>query len=187
MDPAPQRHPHPLLRRPRRNTRGHGRHGRGKALADAGVAPDEVDQILVATMSDVGTAGTGAAAGGLAAEIARRLGTAAPAEQVSAACAGFTVGLSLATASVASGQARTCLVIGVERMSDILDPTDRSTAFLFADGAGAALVGRGTEPGIGTVVWGTDPALREAITVREEPGRATPSSACGARRSSAGR
>ncbi|MET8494291.1 beta-ketoacyl-ACP synthase 3 [Streptomyces cellulosae] len=146
----------------------------GKALADAGAAPDEVDRILVATMSDVGTAGTGAAGDGLAAEVARRLGTAAPAERVSAACAGFTVGLSLAAASVASGQARTCLVIGVERMSDILDPTDRSTAFLFADGAGAALVGRGTEPGIGTTVWGADPALREAITVREEPGRAAP-------------
>ncbi len=94
VDPAPQRHPHPLLRRPRGDTRGHGRHGRGKALADAGAAPDEVDQILVATMSDVGTAGTGAAADGLAAEVARRLGTAAPAERVSAACAGFTVGLS---------------------------------------------------------------------------------------------
>lgn len=146
----------------------------GKALADAGAAPDEVDRILVATMSDTGTAGTGATADGLAAEMARRLGTTAPAERVSAACAGFTVGLSLAAASVASGQARTCLVIGVERMSDILDPTDRSTAFLFADGAGAALVGRGTEPGIGTTVWGTDPALREAITVREEPGRAAP-------------
>jgi 3-oxoacyl-[acyl-carrier-protein] synthase-3 len=59
-------------------------------------------------------------------------------------------------------------------MSDILDPRDRSTAFLFSDGAGAAVVGRGTEPGIGSVVWGTDPALREAITVREEPGHAGP-------------
>ncbi|WP_340379384.1 beta-ketoacyl-ACP synthase 3 [Streptomyces sp. SS7] len=141
----------------------------GKALADAGVAPDEVDEILVATMSDTGTAGSGAPPGELAAEIGRRLGVPAAARQVGAACAGFTVGLALAAGSVATGQARTCLVIGVERMSDILDPRDRSTAFLFSDGAGAALVGRGTEPGIGTVVWGTDPGMRDAITVREEP------------------
>ncbi|WP_307825101.1 beta-ketoacyl-ACP synthase 3 [Streptomyces sp. M2CJ-2] len=141
----------------------------GKALADAGVAPAEVDQVLVATMSDIGAAGTGAAADGLAAEIGRRLGIPAPAWQLGAACAGFTVGLALAAASVTAGRARTCLVVGVERMSDILDPLDRSTAFLFSDGAGAALVGRGTEPGIGTVVWGTDPGLRETITVREEP------------------
>jgi 3-oxoacyl-[acyl-carrier-protein] synthase-3 len=141
----------------------------GKALADAGVAPGEVDQILIATMSGVGTAGSGAAADALASEIGRRLGVPTQAWQVGAACAGFTVGLALASASVATGQARTCLVIGVERMSDILDPRDRSTAFLFSDGAGAALVGRGGEPGIGTVVWGTDPELRDAITVREEP------------------
>ncbi len=145
----------------------------GKALADAGVAPDQVDQVLVATMSDVGGADTGAA-DALAARIARRLGIAGQGWQVGAACAGFTVGMALAAASVASGQARTCLVVGVERMSDILDPRDRSTAFLFSDGAGAAVVGRGTEPGIGSVVWGTDPALREAITVREEPGHAGP-------------
>ncbi|MEU5718788.1 beta-ketoacyl-ACP synthase III [Streptomyces sp. NPDC020403] len=141
----------------------------GKALADAGIAPDEVDQVLVATMSDIGGPGTGAAAHALAVEIGRRLGVPGAAWQVGAACAGFTVGLALAATAVNSGQARTCLVIGVERMSDILDPQDRSTAFLFSDGAGAAVVGRGTEPGIGTVVWGTDPALGEAITVREEP------------------
>ncbi|MFD5516789.1 beta-ketoacyl-ACP synthase 3 [Streptomyces sp. NPDC127066] len=140
----------------------------GKALADAGIAPDQVDQVLVATMSDVGGTGTGAT-DALAAQIARRLGIAGHGWQVGAACAGFTVGIALAAASVTTGQARNCLVVGVERMSDIVDPRDRSTAFLFSDGAGAAVVGRGTEPGIGTVVWGTDPALREAITVRKEP------------------
>ncbi|MEV1077626.1 beta-ketoacyl-ACP synthase 3 [Streptomyces sp. NPDC050211] len=152
----------------------------GKALADAGVAPDEVDRLFVATMSDVGTwregsgPGPGAGDDSAAVEIARRLGLRTPAVQVSAACAGFTVGLALAAASIAAEEARTCLVVGVERMSDILDPRDRSTAFLFSDGAGAALVGRSGEPGIGPVVWGTDPELRDAITVRTEPEQAGP-------------
>jgi 3-oxoacyl-[acyl-carrier-protein] synthase-3 len=59
-------------------------------------------------------------------------------------------------------------VIGVERMSDIIDPHDRSTAFLFSDGAGAALVARDPTPGIGPVVWGTRTDLLDAITVRPE-------------------
>ncbi|WP_328914616.1 MULTISPECIES: beta-ketoacyl-ACP synthase 3 [unclassified Streptomyces] len=135
----------------------------GKALADAGTAPTDVDQILVATMSDLDSSDR------LAQEIARRLGVSVPGWQVSAACAGFTVGLALAASAVSSGAARNVLVVGVERMSDILDPTDRGTAFLFSDGAGAALVGRAAEPGIGPVVWGTEPSLRETITVRPEP------------------
>ena len=48
------------------------------------------------------------------------------------------------------------LVIGVERLSDITDSTDRGTAFIFADGAGAAVVGPSDSPGIGPVVWGSD-------------------------------
>ncbi|WNI18002.1 beta-ketoacyl-ACP synthase 3 [Actinacidiphila sp. ITFR-21] len=135
----------------------------GKALAEAGMAPTDVDQILVATMSDL--------EGGdeLAAEIGRRLGVAARGVKVSAACAGFTVGLSLAASTVTSGAARNCLLVAVERMSDILDPLDRGTAFLFSDGAGAAVVGQAAEPGIGPVVWGTEPELADAITVRPEP------------------
>ncbi|HEY5835577.1 beta-ketoacyl-ACP synthase 3 [Streptomyces sp.] len=135
----------------------------GKALAEAGLAPADVDQILVATMSDLEGADR------LAARIAGRLGTGARGLQVSAACSGFTVGLALAASAVTSGAVRTCLVIGVERMSDIVDPRDRGTAFLFSDGAGAALVAGAAEPGIGPVVWGTEPELADAITVRPEP------------------
>jgi 3-oxoacyl-[acyl-carrier-protein] synthase-3 len=135
----------------------------GKALAEAGMAPTDVDQILVATMSD--PYGTDR----LADEIGRRLGVAARGWQVSAACSGFTVGLTLAASLVGSGAARNCLVIGVERMSDIIDPHDRGTAFLFSDGAGAAVVGSAAEPGIGPVVWGTEPELADTITVLPEP------------------
>jgi 3-oxoacyl-[acyl-carrier-protein] synthase III len=57
-------------------------------------------------------------------------------------------------------------VIGVERLSDLTDLTDRSTAFLFGDGAGAALVGPSDEPGIGPVVWGSDG--HQADVIRQE-------------------
>ncbi|WP_338118438.1 beta-ketoacyl-ACP synthase 3 [Streptomyces coryli] len=137
----------------------------GKALADAGVAPGDVDELLVATMSDVAGADRD-----LPAAVAARAGIPARAAGVGAACAGFTVALALAATSVRAGSARHVLVIGAERMSDLLDPRDRSTAFLFADGAGAVLVGEGQEPGIGPVVWGTDTELIDAITVRAEPG-----------------
>ena len=57
---------------------------------------------------------------------------------------------------VRGGSAKHVLVIGVERLSDITDLDDRGTAFIFADGAGAAVVGPSDEPGIGPVVWGSD-------------------------------
>jgi 3-oxoacyl-(acyl-carrier-protein) synthase III len=132
----------------------------GKALAEAGMSATEVEHVLIATMSDTGEPG------GLLPGVAARLGLRGRALQVSAACAGFTVGLGLAAAVVRAGDARNVLVIGVERMSDILDPHDRGTAFIFSDGAGAALVGRSAEPGIGRVVWGTHAHLRDAITVQ---------------------
>jgi 3-oxoacyl-[acyl-carrier-protein] synthase-3 len=58
-------------------------------------------------------------------------------------------------------------VIGVERLSDITDPHDRSTAFIFADGAGAAVVGPSDTPGIGPVVWGSDGDQAALITQNE--------------------
>jgi 3-oxoacyl-[acyl-carrier-protein] synthase-3 len=135
----------------------------GKALAEAGLAPTDIDQVLVATMSDIDEGRD------LAAAVAARLGVPGGSAQVSAACSGFTVALALAASLITSGAARNCLVVGTERMTDIIDPTDRGTAFLFSDGAGAAVVGAVAEPGIGPVVWGTDPELADTITVRPEP------------------
>ena len=89
--------------------------------------------------------------------IAHELGTEqAAAFDISAACAGFCHGVALANDMVRGGTAGYALVIGVERLSDITDPTDRGTAFIFADGAGAVLVGPSETPGIGPVVWGSD-------------------------------
>ena len=69
---------------------------------------------------------------------------------------------------VRAGSAGHVLVIGVERLSDITDLTDRGTAFIFADGAGAAVVGPSDTPGIGPVVWGSDGEQFDLIRQRED-------------------
>ncbi|AYY13862.1 ketoacyl-ACP synthase III [Actinobacteria bacterium YIM 96077] len=138
----------------------------GKALADAGIRPEQVDCVIVSTVTHLYQ--TPAAA----VEIAHKLGTGhAAAFDISAACAGFCYGLSLASDMVRGGTARHVVVIGVERLSDLTDPYDRSTAFLFADGAGAVVVGPADsedEQGIGPVVWGSEGEHQTLITQREE-------------------
>jgi 3-oxoacyl-[acyl-carrier-protein] synthase III len=121
------------------------------ALERAGIAPEQVDCVVVATVSHM------LQTPAVAPMVAHELGaTKAAAFDVSAACAGFCYGIALASDLVRGGSAKYVLAIGVERLSDITDRTDRGTAFLFADGAGAALVGPSEQPGIGPVVWGSD-------------------------------
>jgi 3-oxoacyl-[acyl-carrier-protein] synthase III len=135
----------------------------GKALAHAGITPDQVGCVVVSTVTHLYQTPSAAA------EIAYKLGTArAAAFDISAACAGFCYGVSLGADMVRGGTADHVLVIGVERLSDLTDQTDRSTAFIFADGAGAALVGPSDEPGIGPVVWGSDGQHLDLIRQREE-------------------
>ena len=101
--------------------------------------------------------------------IAYELGTdQAAAFDISAACAGFCHGIAMASDFVRGGSAGYVLVIGVERLSDITDPTDRGTAFIFADGAGAAVVGPSDTPEIGPVVWGSDGEHYGHIRQRED-------------------
>jgi 3-oxoacyl-[acyl-carrier-protein] synthase-3 len=134
----------------------------GKALAHAGVAPDEVGCVIVATVTHLYQTPSAAA------EIAHKIGASqAAAFDISAACAGFCYGLSLASDMVRGGTTEHVLVIGVERLSDLTDPFDRSTAFIFADGAGAAVVGAAEEAGIGPVVWGADGAQLDLIRQQE--------------------
>lgn len=128
-----------------------------KALADAGVAPDRVDMVLLTSMSNVRQSPGGAP------EIAHRLGTGSAALDLNAACAGFCYGLGLADGLVRSGTADHVLLIGSDKMSDIVDPYDSSAAFLFADGAGAMVVGPGDRAEIGPVVWGSDGGQRHLI------------------------
>jgi 3-oxoacyl-[acyl-carrier-protein] synthase-3 len=130
----------------------------GKALADAGIQADQLDCVLVSTVSHLSqtpavatTIATEIGAGGIAAF------------DISAACAGFCYGIELAQSMVRCGSATYVLVVGVERLSDLTDHHDRSTAFLFGDGAGAAVVGPSQQPGIGPVVWGSDGAQADVI------------------------
>lgn len=105
------------------------------ALEDAGRPAEEVDHVIVSTMTaDMVTPG-------LAPEVVRLLGAnTAAAVDLNAACSGFVYGLDQAAALVESGRARTVLVCGAEALSRITDAEDRSTAVLFGDGAGAVLV-----------------------------------------------
>ena len=132
----------------------------GKAMAHSGVGTERVDAVILASVTHL------MATPSAAVEVAHRLGlNRAPAFDISAACAGFCYGLSMAQDMVRSGSATHVLVIGVEKLTDIVDPTDRSTAFLFADGAGAAVVGPSASPAIGPAVWGSDGSQLDAITM----------------------
>ena len=123
----------------------------GKALASAGIAPSDVDLVVVATCS------LRHAMPGAAATVASTLGTGGSgAFDLGAACAGFTYGVAIAADAVRGGSATHVLVVGSERFSDIVDPYDRGSAFLFGDGAGAAVVGVAEQDGIGPVVWTSD-------------------------------
>ncbi|MBS4754727.1 ketoacyl-ACP synthase III [Nocardioides sp. zg-ZUI104] len=134
-----------------------------EALASAGIAAGQVDCVIVATVSHMLQTPSAATA------IAHELGTEqAAAFDVSAACAGFCHGVALASDMVRAGSAGYALVIGVERLSDVTDVTDRGTAFLFADGAGAVVVGPSETPGIGPVVWGSDGEHYDHIRSRED-------------------
>lgn len=131
------------------------------ALAMAGIDGSDLDAIILSTVS--WPYQTPAAAPLLA----KHFGTKAAAFDISAACAGYCHGLALASDMVRTGQAEHVLVVGVERLTDFTDKTDRSTAFIFGDGAGAAVVGPSQTPGIGPTVWGSDGEHWDAISQRE--------------------
>jgi 3-oxoacyl-[acyl-carrier-protein] synthase-3 len=139
-----------------------------KALAASGLEPSEVDLVIVATCSPESPLPN------VAATVAHRLGIPSPgAYDLNAACAGFCYGVGAAADSVRAGSARNVLVIGAEKMTSWIDWTDRSTCIIFADGAGAAVVGQAgpDEPsGIGPVVWGSAGDLASKITIEGRDG-----------------
>jgi 3-oxoacyl-[acyl-carrier-protein] synthase III len=137
-----------------------------RAVKDAGLAPTEIDTVLVATCtmpSGIPNA---------AAQTADRIGIPAPgAFDLNAACAGFSYGIGMAADLVRAGSSRNVLVIGAEKLSDWLDWTDRSTAIIFADGAGAAVVGPATDEasvGIGPLTWGSAGDMAQTIHIDPE-------------------
>ncbi|MGA5124516.1 ketoacyl-ACP synthase III [Streptomyces pseudogriseolus] len=130
----------------------------GKAIADAGIDASQIGAVVVSTVSHFSQTPA------VATEIADKLGTEkAAAFDISAGCAGFGYGLTLAKGMIVEGSAEYVLVIGVERLSDLTDLEDRATAFLFGDGAGAVVVGPSQEPAIGPTVWGSEGDKSETI------------------------
>jgi 3-oxoacyl-[acyl-carrier-protein] synthase-3 len=115
-----------------------------RAMDDAGVAPEEIDLVICATITADNTLPA------TACWLQDRLGcTGAGAFDLTAACSGHIYALSQARAAVLSGQARTVLVTSAEILSCITDYADRGTCVLFGDGAGAAVVQASDEPDTG--------------------------------------
>jgi 3-oxoacyl-[acyl-carrier-protein] synthase III len=138
----------------------------GKALAGSGLSPADIDLVIVATCTPE------VQIPNVAASVAKRLGILAPgAYDLNAACAGFCYALANAADAVRSGTAGNVLVIGAEKLSQWVDWTDRSTCIIFADGAGAAIVGPVADPadapGIGPVLWGSDGDLADKIYIKD--------------------
>ncbi|MDO5067028.1 MAG: beta-ketoacyl-ACP synthase III [Propionibacteriaceae bacterium] len=145
-----------------------------KAIERAGLEPGQIDAVICSTVSHFQQSPA------LAAYVAHELGlSAGPAAfDISAACAGFCYGTGMAESLVRSGAATHVLVIGVETLSRMTDIADRSTAFLFSDGAGAVIVGPSETPDMGPLVWGSDGAQAPAIQIEDwskvEAGREHP-------------
>jgi len=147
-----------------------------EAIRRAGLTPADIGLIICANVTHPYPTPSAAA------EVSFRLGTPyAAATDIGAACAGFCYGLAMASDAVRGGSAKYVLLIGVEKLTDWVDLTDRATAFIFSDGAGAVVVGPADEPGIGPVVWGSDAGQQSAITMtssliayRETPGTRFP-------------
>ena len=130
------------------------------ALEMAGISGDQLDAVIMATVT--WPYQTPAAAPLLA----EHFGSKGAAFDISAACAGYCHGIALASDMVRTGQADNVLVVGVERLSDFTSKDDRGTAFIFGDGAGAAIVSASDAPGIGPTVWGSDGAQWPVISQR---------------------
>jgi 3-oxoacyl-[acyl-carrier-protein] synthase III len=115
-----------------------------RAIAVAGIEPDEIDLILLATLSpDYWMPAT-------AVLVKEAIGnTRATAMDLAAACSGFVYAYATAQAYITSGMARHVLVIGAELLTRFLDYTDRNTCILFGDGAGAVVLSASDEPGGG--------------------------------------
>ena len=128
------------------------------AIADAGLTGADIDAVILSTVTYFHQTPAGAAI------LADRLGaTPAAAYDISAACAGYCYGIGQADALVRAGAARNVLVIGAEKMSEFVDPTDRSISFLLGDGAGAVVIGPSDFPGIGPTIWGSDGGQAQLI------------------------
>ena len=132
-----------------------------RALAAAGITPDDVDLVILATCTP------DRLVPGAAAMVQEKIGAgSAGAVDVNAACSGFIYALVMGTALVRAGSADRVLVIGAEKLSTWIDLRDRSTAVLFGDGAGAVVLEPSDVPaGLMASELGSDGALADILTV----------------------
>ena len=129
-----------------------------QAIKSAGIEASEVEAVIFSTITHPHQTPSAAAL------LADKIGAnPAPAFDISAACAGYCYGIAQADALVRSGVAKYVLVVGGEKLSDFIDPTDRTISFLLGDGAGAAIVGPSDTPGISPTVWGSDGSHWDAV------------------------
>ncbi|WP_454119607.1 beta-ketoacyl-ACP synthase III [Microbacterium lacticum] len=129
-----------------------------EAIARSGVDPADIDAVIVATISNPKQTPS------VSAIVADRIGAnPAAAYDVNAACAGFAYALAQADALIRGGAAHYAVVVGAEKLSDVVDPTDRSISFLLGDGAGAVVIGPSDFAGIGPTVWGSDGSKADAV------------------------
>jgi len=133
------------------------------AITDAQLEPGDVDALILATCTPPSPIPN------IAAQVATALRTGdIAAFDLNTACAGFSYSIAVAADLVRAGTATNVLVVGAEKFSDWIDPTDRSTAIIFADGAGAAVVGAADAehgPTIGPVAWGSSGDQYDAIVI----------------------
>jgi 3-oxoacyl-[acyl-carrier-protein] synthase-3 len=131
-----------------------------EAVEKSGIAPELIDLVIIATISNVQQTPS------MAAVVADRIGAnPAAAYDTNAACAGFSYAVTQADALIRSGAAHYAVVIGAEKLSDIVDPTDRTISFLLGDGAGAVVIGPSDTPGIAAPVWGSDGSKAETVAM----------------------
>jgi 3-oxoacyl-[acyl-carrier-protein] synthase-3 len=134
-----------------------------KALAGSGLTAADIDLVTVATCTSIDRCPN------VATRVAARLGITAPAAyDLNTACSGFSYALGTADHAIRAGAARNAIVIGAEKLSDVTDWTDRTTAVLFGDGAGAAVVTavpEGEQAGIGPVLWGSAPDKGDVLKI----------------------
>ncbi|MET0829425.1 MAG: beta-ketoacyl-ACP synthase III [Microbacterium sp.] len=129
-----------------------------EAIARSGVDPGQIDAVIVATISNPKQTPS------VSAIVADRVGAnPAAAFDLNAACAGFAYGVTQADALIRAGAAHYVVVVGAEKLSDVVDPADRSISFLLGDGAGAVVIGPSETPGIGPTVWGSDGSRADAV------------------------
>jgi len=129
-----------------------------QAIERAGLTAADIDTVVVATITHMISTPSAAAL------LANRIGNGrAVTFDISTACAGFCHGLSLASDMIRAGSATNVLLVGVERMHDVISPSDRSTAFIFGDGAGAAVIGPSDTPAMGPTIWGSDADQWESL------------------------